>query len=136
VSGRNLDINLRGFGANGGKKIWPILAATSRGSSLIAFSPVTGLDGEIVSLEVRIDEGRNSHIDSAAECIYGTSAIFDGWYLTHPLRLIDDGGLAAIDEHFQNGGSRCGITGFLCEKIRATLGLNRNSRRWGLPPTL
>jgi len=38
----------------------------------------------------------------------GLCTIFDGWYLTDPLRLFDEGGLEAIDEHFRNGGRRAG----------------------------
>ena len=38
----------------------------------------------------------------------GLSTIFDGWRLTDPLKLFDEGGLAAIDEHFRNGGRRAG----------------------------
>ncbi len=38
----------------------------------------------------------------------GICTIFDGWYLTDPLRLFDEGGLEAIDEHFRNGGRRAG----------------------------
>lgn len=38
----------------------------------------------------------------------GLCTIFDGWYLTDPLRLFDEGGLDAIDKHFQDGGKRVG----------------------------
>ena len=38
----------------------------------------------------------------------GLCAIFDGWYLTDPLRLFDEGGLDAIDQHFREGGKRAG----------------------------
>jgi uncharacterized protein len=38
----------------------------------------------------------------------GLCTIFDGWYLTDPLRLFDEGGLKTIDEHFRNGGRRAG----------------------------
>jgi pimeloyl-ACP methyl ester carboxylesterase len=38
----------------------------------------------------------------------GLCAIFDGWYLTDLLRMFDEGGLDAIDKHFQDGGRRAG----------------------------
>jgi uncharacterized protein len=38
----------------------------------------------------------------------GLCTVFDGWYLTDPLRLFDEGGLEAIDQHFRNGGRRAG----------------------------
>jgi tetratricopeptide (TPR) repeat protein len=38
----------------------------------------------------------------------GLCAIFDGWYVTDPLKLFDQGGLEAIDEHFRMGGRRAG----------------------------
>jgi hypothetical protein len=38
----------------------------------------------------------------------GLSTIFDGWYLTDPLRMFYEGGLEAIDKHFQDGGKRAG----------------------------
>jgi len=38
----------------------------------------------------------------------GLCTIFDGWYLTDPLRLFDEGGLEAMDKHFRDGGKRAG----------------------------
>lgn len=34
--------------------------------------------------------------------------IFDGWHLTNPLDLFDQGGIEAIHRHFREGGRRCG----------------------------
>jgi predicted alpha/beta superfamily hydrolase len=38
----------------------------------------------------------------------GLCTIFDGWYLTDPLQVFDEGGLPAIDRHFREGGERAG----------------------------
>ena len=38
----------------------------------------------------------------------GLCTIFDGWYVTDPLRLFDEGGIEAIDKHFRDGGERAG----------------------------
>jgi predicted alpha/beta superfamily hydrolase len=50
-----------------------------------------------------------SHLSIPLPGIYsGLSAIFDGWYLTDPLLLFDEGGLESIDKHFQEGAKRYG----------------------------
>lgn len=39
----------------------------------------------------------------------GLCTTFDGWYLTDPFRLFDEGGLEAINKHFREGGKRAGF---------------------------
>jgi predicted alpha/beta superfamily hydrolase len=38
----------------------------------------------------------------------GLDTIFDGWHLTDPLELFDQGGMEAVHRHFREGGRRCG----------------------------
>ena len=38
----------------------------------------------------------------------GLDTVFDGWHLTDPLTLFDQGGIEAIHRHFRDGGRRCG----------------------------
>jgi len=50
-----------------------------------------------------------SHLSIPLPSIYsGLSTIFDGWYLTDPLLLFDEGGLEAIRRHFREGATRYG----------------------------
>jgi uncharacterized protein len=39
---------------------------------------------------------------------YGLNWTFEGWYLTDPLQLFDEGGIEAVDKHFREGGRRYG----------------------------
>ena len=50
-----------------------------------------------------------THISIPHQGIYsGLDHIFDGWHLANPLKLYDEGGLAAIHRHFAEGGRRYG----------------------------
>jgi len=50
-----------------------------------------------------------THVSIPLVSVYsGLSTIFDGWYVTDPLRLFDNGGIEAIDQHFRDGGKRAG----------------------------
>jgi predicted alpha/beta superfamily hydrolase len=50
-----------------------------------------------------------THTSIPHQSIYsGLDTIFDGWHLANPLKLYDEGGLAAIHRHFAEGGRRYG----------------------------
>ena len=50
-----------------------------------------------------------THTSIPHQSIYsGLDPIFDGWHLANPLKLYDEGGLAAIHRHFAEGGRRYG----------------------------
>ncbi len=50
-----------------------------------------------------------NHLSIPLPSIYsGLNMIFEGWYLTDPLRVFDEGGLEAVDRHFREGGRRYG----------------------------
>ncbi len=50
-----------------------------------------------------------THLSIPHQGIYsGLDHIFDGWHLANPLKLYDEGGLAAIHQHFAEGGRRYG----------------------------
>ena len=50
-----------------------------------------------------------THLSLVHLSIYsGLATIFDGWHLAQPLKLYDEGGLAAVDRHFSEGGKRYG----------------------------
>lgn len=50
-----------------------------------------------------------THTSIIHQGIYsGVDKVFDGWHLTNPLKLYDEGGLAAIHRHFAEGGRRYG----------------------------
>lgn len=50
-----------------------------------------------------------THTSIPHQSIYsGLDTIFDGWHLANPLKLYDEGGLAAIRRHFAEGGRRYG----------------------------
>jgi predicted alpha/beta superfamily hydrolase len=50
-----------------------------------------------------------THTSIPHQGIYsGLDKIFDGWHLANPLKLYDEGGLAAIHRHFAEGGRRYG----------------------------
>jgi predicted alpha/beta superfamily hydrolase len=50
-----------------------------------------------------------THTSIPHQSIYsGLDHIFDGWHLANPLKLYDEGGLAAIHRHFAEGGRRYG----------------------------
>ncbi|HEY2236664.1 MAG TPA: alpha/beta hydrolase-fold protein [Candidatus Angelobacter sp.] len=50
-----------------------------------------------------------THTSIPHQSIYsGLDTIFDGWHLANPLKLYDEGGLAAIHRHFAEGGKRYG----------------------------
>jgi uncharacterized protein len=50
-----------------------------------------------------------THTSIPHQSIYsGLDTIFDGWHLASPLKLYDEGGLAAIHRHFAEGGRRYG----------------------------
>jgi predicted alpha/beta superfamily hydrolase len=50
-----------------------------------------------------------NHLSIPLPSIYsGLSTIFDGWYLTDPLLLFDEGGLEVIHRHFREGARRYG----------------------------
>lgn len=49
------------------------------------------------------------HLSVPLPSIYaGLNKIFDGWYLTDPLLLFDEGGIEAIHKHFREGATRYG----------------------------
>jgi len=50
-----------------------------------------------------------THTSIPHQSIYsGLDSIFDGWHMANPLKLYDEGGLAAIHRHFAEGGRRYG----------------------------
>jgi hypothetical protein len=50
-----------------------------------------------------------NHLSIPLPSIYaGLNKIFDGWYLTDPLQLFDEGGLEAVHRHFREGAKRYG----------------------------
>jgi predicted alpha/beta superfamily hydrolase len=50
-----------------------------------------------------------THTSIPHQSIYsGLDHIFDGWHLANPLKLYDEGGLAAVHRHFAEGGRRYG----------------------------
>jgi uncharacterized protein len=50
-----------------------------------------------------------THRSIPHQSIYsGLDHIFEGWYLANPLKLYDEGGLAAVHRHFAEGGRRYG----------------------------
>jgi uncharacterized protein len=52
---------------------------------------------------------QDDHVSAPLRSVHdGLDAIFDGWYLTDPLKLYDQGGLEAIHRHFTAGGKRYG----------------------------
>lgn len=50
-----------------------------------------------------------NHLSIPLPSVYsGLNTIFEGWHLTDPLLLFDEGGLEAIDQHFREGARRYG----------------------------
>jgi predicted alpha/beta superfamily hydrolase len=89
-----------------------ITATDEGGSALSADYKLCGILNQRTPREFRWTFKQmpgETHTSIPHQSIYsGLDYIFDGWHLTNPLKLYDEGGLAAVHRHFAEGGKRYG----------------------------
>ena len=89
-----------------------ITATDEGGSALSADYKLCGILNQRTPREFRWTFKQmpgETHTSIPHQSIYsGLDHIFDGWHLANPLKLYDEGGLAAIHRHFAEGGRRYG----------------------------
>ena len=89
-----------------------ITATDEGGSALSADYKLSGILNQRTPREFRWTFKQmpgETHTSIPHQSIYsGLDTIFDGWHLANPLKLYDEGDLAAIHRHFSEGGRRYG----------------------------